>query len=463
VEIPMPTSCALINIGVDSQAGAKGLDIETTLEFYWGGYYFKKPIILNAQGDSSMTYWIKNQGFDINDGSNIKVGSWIPQDSFHLKKFYIDVFRGQSVVAYWLTEQVYQTRPYGERRPWDYLNNGTTTTNGIGKFKQDFDTGALSHPDGFPVHVFFNGKDAGIYSFNLKKHRDNYLMKKDSSKNIILDGKIGSAEMFLGTIDWTAFEIRNPKSLKTVDGNKYDGDHPTEITGDPSVDATTAQVKGYIERLSGAYTAINNNKTKATFEEYFLPNFFIDYFLISNVVWHQDGFWKNWIWCTWDGNKWAPTIYDLDSIFGMYPNGTYIVPAGEYQNPGANVEAWTNTNTLLGSNVHIASQLWYLYKEDIKLRYKELRDSGVFTTENIVGLLEKWLNKLGYDNLKNDIENVCAYEGTPQTPSYRNGEGNYEKHPNTGGFYNSIMRVKEWLDEHFTYLDSANIFNYNQN
>ena len=35
-------------------------------------------------------------------------------DSFHIKKYYIDDFRGQCVVGYWLTEQVYKTYPYGD-------------------------------------------------------------------------------------------------------------------------------------------------------------------------------------------------------------------------------------------------------------------------------------------------------------------------------------------------------------
>ena len=155
-EIPIPSVCAVVNIETDKQAETKTSDIKTYIQ-YWdkGGNYFRKPIILNAQGSSSMNYWIKNQAIDLDDGSTIKFGNWVPQDSFHIKKYYIDVFRGQCIVGYWLTEQVYQTRPYGDKRPWDYLNQGATAENGIGKFKQDFDTGALAHPDVFPIKVTY--------------------------------------------------------------------------------------------------------------------------------------------------------------------------------------------------------------------------------------------------------------------------------------------------------------------
>ncbi len=490
VEIPLPKKCAILNFGVDSQATSKsdredyqeGVngDIPTTIEFWdLQGNYFKKPILLSAQGSSSMAWWIKNQGFDLDDGSTIKFGDWVAQDSFHVKKYYIDVFRGQSIVGYWLTEQMYQTRGYGERRPWDYLNQGGTTQNAIGKFNKDFDTGALAHPDGFPVHVFFNGKDAGIYAFNLKKDRDNYYQKKDNTNQIILDGTIGQSELFGGNIDWTAFEIRNPKTKKKkdgwelvdVNGDKYDGDFPEELMGTNTTGydssnlshVKSADTKAVIVRLSTAYNAIVANKTKATFETYFIVPFFIDYFLISQVLYHFDGFWKNWIWCTWDGELWTPTSYDMDSIFGADTNGTSVIPAGEYIPVGQSAGLRTNTNQVLGANAGLPKMLWDLYEQEIKDRYAELRNKGIFTTKNIVGLLETWIKECGYDELKNDIENVCAVDDVPQTPSYRDGNETYSQNPTTGGFYNSILRVKRWLDEHFAYLDSSDIFNYNQN
>lgn len=179
VEIPIPEVCAVVNIEVDSKAEAKRLDIPTHIQFLdKSGNYFRKPIELNAQGSSSMNYHIKNQAIDFTDGSKLKFGNWIPCDSFHIKKYFIDVFRGQCVVGYWLTEQMYQTRPYGERRPWDYLNSFNDVDNSNVSFSKDYDTGALAHPDGFPVKVFFNGKNAGIYTFNMKKDRANYYCKK---------------------------------------------------------------------------------------------------------------------------------------------------------------------------------------------------------------------------------------------------------------------------------------------
>lgn len=439
VEIPIPTVCAVVNIETDSQAVSKSSNINTYIQ-YWdkGGNYFRKPVILNAQGSSSMGYYIKNQAIDLDDGSKIKFGNWLEMDSFHIKKYFIDVFRGQCIVGYWLTEQVYQTRPLGEQRPWSYLYTNNSVEDGIGDFKEDFISGALAHPDGFPIKVFFNGKNAGIYAFNLKKDRSNYNCKKDNQKHIILDGILGTVfftangnlkQVLDGAdIGWNNFEVRNPKVDKDIEGNKYDGDYPKE----PSDDFLEA--KQAIERLT---TALTNTKAqsgteaqKTEFEKYFNVPFLIDYHLISNVIYNYDGYRKNWIWITNDGEKWCPTSYDMDSIFGQHWNGASYVSE--------------STTNLLGTSTSIPTgYLHTLYKEQLDARYNELRDAGIFDADNITELLQKWCNKIGYTNHKEDIEDIVA-----DTPSYSDST-----------WHNSIARVRNWLKVRIEYLDG--IFNYN--
>lgn len=464
VEIPKPTTCAIINLTTDSQAESKTANIKCYIEF-WDkhGNYFKKPIILNAQGSSSMAYDFKNQSLDLDDGSKLKIGNWLPMDSFHLKKFFIDVFRGQCIAGYWLGEQIYQTRPYGQRRPWDYLK-ATPPGNGSasGNFSKDFADGALSHPDGFPCKVFFNGVNAGIYSFSIKKDRSNYNCNKKNQKNIILDGALGSAffnangDSTKGNTEkgfWADFEVRNPKISKDIDGNPYDGDSPTE----PSEDY--AEAKGYITALTKVLPAIKAASTKESkkeiFSKSFNVDFFIDYFLHAQVTYNYDGFFKNWIWLCNDGKLWTPTLYDLDSLFGQHWNGT--------ENVGG-------TSDILGASEDLPSGvLLSLYKPEIDLRYKELRDKAIFSVDNIVYLLEKWINKCGIENLKEDITEITLgaaiksdgsiLENVPVTPSYRSGEYSYAHSPISGGWYNSLSRVRSWLIDRISYLD--NYFNYN--
>ena len=547
----------------------KELDWQCEIEYFDKlGNYFRKPIELNAQGNSSLSMPRLNQGFDITDGSTVKIGGWVEQDSFHIKKYYIDAFRGQCVVAYRFIEQVYKSRGYGNVRPWDYLNADDRTLESTGSTNKDFDTGALGHPDGFPICLYLNGVFKGVYTWNLKKHRDNYYQKKSNSKHILLDGALGSAEIWNGTVSWSGFEVRNPKSLlsNVASGHGYsevdivpatytdspDNVKPTDMTeadiiaafgslanapeylryitskgktkyyqygtsfveyeeGAELLDSSVAgydagnsahvqsnTVKGYIERLSGALAAVAANRTRETYESYFNAPFVIDYFIIGNVLYHSDGFRKNWIWGTWDGSKWSPTLYDCDSLFGQHWNGTRILEAsltavlGNGDVPTYYMCKPTNNNDTTR-----------LYWEDTKARYAQLRDMGIISVNNILGLLEDWLEKVGYENLKADLEDEC-----PETPSYRENKVNstywklvdsagssitkydaaqaytagsrvyvdsssipyeaitdvpagnapvtaeYSVYPKTGGFYNSVRRVKNWLAARIETLDT---------
>ena len=512
VELPIPDVCAYVNISANgSLPNTDGTVLDGFIEYYdFFGNYFKKPITeLTVQGDSSKTMPFKNYKFDLDDGSTIKFDNWVPQDSFHLKKYYMDNFRGQCIIGYWIAEQMYQSRDFGNRKPYEYLYKNNSMINSNGKMSKDFYSGAMCHPDGFPIKMYFNGELVGLYTFNLKKDRDNYAMKKDNTAHIILDGSIESTTMWGGTVAWNQFEIRNPKPKKKKDGwelvdidnNAYDGDNPTELMGTttPGYDSTnqshvkSAETKAIIERLSGAVTAINAADTtaakKEVFESYFKVDECIDYFLFGNFTYDYDGLRKNWIWCTWDGLIWSPTYYDKDSIFGLIA----ATGLGIVENSLSAILEQNNTNDPIGL-------VYQLYRDEVIARYNELKQKGIFTKENVVSLFNKWIAKVGYDNLKEELEGTC-----PETPSYRKNnlydgwiviglenknldafdptktyqegekcwftnmtlkatktiephdspiETPYELYPYGGGFYNSVQRIYNWLVNRISILDN---------
>ena len=500
VELPIPRIAAQVRIYAPKLPTTKQDDIEAEIEYNdKDGNYFRKPVILNAQGASSMSYYVKNMAIDINDDSKIKFGDFPTQDSFHLKKYYIDAFRGQCIVGYWLMEQVYKSRPVGEQYPYEYLQKNTSTTNALGKIKKDFFNGAKCHPDGFPIVItWINSKTneekwMGVYTWNLKKAKEVYNADKKTAENIILDGSVNFSTLFKNEIKWDAFEIRNPKGLIDIDGNKYDGDNPKELS---DTDSLSKKVKNYLVAVSKSFEDIDTNRNKETFEKYFLPKPFIDYWLVSQLIYNLDGFWKNWIWCTWDGKHWTPTLYDVDSIFGSHPSGTYIVP-------------YSHSEEILGKN----SVLWLhsIYETEIKARYKELRDLGIFSVNNVISLFEEWLNKVGYDNLKADLElynetpsyrrsciaekwelidNTSTYKeqyttGIPDeysdSKTYSTGDKcvyqsyvfkakeqitgvtpftkSFALFPHYCGYFNSVSRVSNWITDRIAFLDTE--YNYN--
>ena len=441
IQIPEPRF-AIINVtNIDSMPTTKTQNKKAFLEFWdMQGNYFKKHAILNAQGNSSMGYVKKNVAIDFCDDEwigdntpNIRIGEWVPQDSFHMKAYYTDFFRGVGAVSYKLYDQIVRTRGNMYDRPWKkaLLNMskiGTTTksigNSYVGDYSLLTDTGARCFPDGFPVAVYLNGAFYGIFSFQLKKHRDNYHMDKSTAEHVHLDGTINYNILWNGNIVWgtgdNGFEVRNPKNLYAIGGNKYDADiKQEEIAGEDEVntwiaagqlpDGTvisskikknlqlTAKVKKYIQDFAQTILKIKeaeatyNSSTKGeddlkalkkVFESYYDIDNLIDYIIISDIIRNKDGFGKNWQWFTYDGIKWWVGLYDCDISFG----------ADNSQGNKSAVPLNAHLSSSKGSPMGFVVSY---YNSELESRYKELSDNGIITSSNIFSFIKDWTTRIG--------------------------------------------------------------------
>ena len=74
-----------------------------------------------------------------------------------------------------------------EDRPYKkyYVSKYTASAiaNNQSDLSQNMETGARCVPDGFPVIVYQNGEFWGVNSWQLKKHRDNYMLNKKKDTN----------------------------------------------------------------------------------------------------------------------------------------------------------------------------------------------------------------------------------------------------------------------------------------
>ena len=457
IKLPIPRSCAKVNIISETGLAKTKTDDKKCILQYWDkdGNYFKKYIILNAQGSSSMAYIEKNQGIDLfNDAEctescEVIFDNWVAQDSFHLKCYYIDVFRGVTNMAYDFCEEVIQFLNCRNNRV--ILDNSSiTASNSTGNFDVDFGDGALCHPDGFPFEMYVNGEYYGLFAWNLKKHRKNYSMNKKDYTAALLDGVLDNKTFFGGEIDWTAFELRNPKDLVTMDGREYDADtncneliDSTSFAYDAnnSTHVKTAQIKALVERQAQAVPLIeaesNNERAKAIFEQYYDMTPMAAYFIVSNVLFHYDGFRKNWLWTIYDQIT-SPAFYDMDSIFGRHWNGTQVVENSE--------------TTIIGvGNGLPTKQLVRLYKNELDAIYKSMRDANIISTTNLMRYVNDWMERVGLDAYKHNIETWSSI------PSYR-AEKTIEDGTAEGGFFDSSKRIELWLSARIQALD--NYFNY---
>jgi hypothetical protein len=440
LQIELP-KLAIINFdGVDQMPPAKNVNYNGYMSFWdMNGNYFRKKVIMNAQGASSLAEPKKNIAIDIcnddwigDDTFKLKLGDLVEQDSFHLKAFHTDFFRGVGLVNYILYKQILDTRGELNDRSWKKALVHADDTPWVGAgvdaettLNKRIDNGALCFPYGFPCVVYLNGEFYGIFCFLLKKHRDNYMMKKSEKKHIHLDGIIDSIFFNGGRFWWTETEIRNPKSLyykeahvvKGVSTFKYDGDYPYEIADSATVAAwisngqlpdgtvittsiqkdlnNTAYVHSAIDLLGSRVSSIRTyaethtiDETRAEIEKYFDPQNLIDYQIFSSIIQNIDGFAKNWQWTTWDGVKWYVNAYDLDCTYGAVANGAGI------ENP---------LNDIVGGSGPVSLIMSY-YSDELEARYAELKNLGIITPRNIVKLIDDFVKTIGEGFFKLEYE-----------------------------------------------------------
>ncbi|MBO4822918.1 MAG: CotH kinase family protein [Prevotella sp.] len=410
--LPIPT-CAYANItGISALPKTKTANYHGWLEVYDGnGNYFKKRIIISAQGRSAVSYAKKNFKIDFcedewmgEETTDVTFSDWVTQDGFHLKAFSFDWFKGTGIQAYRTYDLM--TRDRGEYgRIWERANINKP------------DVKALCHPDAFPVVIYFNGKFQGLYCWQLKKHRKNMNQKKNNPDQIHLEGyPLNKPNFWNGVINWKQVWVRTPKDLYDMDGKVYDSDNPTELMDETSPyynletdDAKTkerkqnsALVKAHLVELSHRFeelnTLVDNGASKAemraVLEQIFDVPGIIDYMLHNLLTVNWDGVWMNYQWFTYDGYKWYVAPYDLDNTFGY---GSYrILPGGYY-----------NNFKLLSKENFIHSPTYWVYiyfKQDMFNRWAEIRNQGFVTPEVLASLFDTWYHSFGEENYRLERE-----------------------------------------------------------
>lgn len=483
LNIPTPR-CARLNIisssdltklskvGLAGAVKGKNYDIPAVVEFWdMQGNYFKKNSYISGQGSSSMNYIKKSIALDLfdsevgGDSFSVKFGEWVPQDSFHLKAYYTDPFRGMCVIGYSIYNDIVKTRGLEKDYVWKraLLNtDAITPTNPIVDGKKEVllytESGARCFPDGFPCMVFQNGEFWGLYSFQLKKHRSNYCLNKKTAEHIHLDGNISETSLFNANgdsslIQWkninkVGFEIRNPKSLYLMDGSEYDADlnsgeliDETSEFYDELKHKTSAKVKKYIIDFSKTLATIKaaedvylGNKTdenlkaiKNTLETYFDSENLIDYLITCDLLRNTDGFADNWQWVTYNGVKWYVCLYDVDATLGNHwqPVQTINPPLD-----GKHV-------TQIISKISMMKYITTYYVSELEERYAYLRKNGIIDTERIVTKIRDWMLRFG---------GQYAYE------LEANKWTDFVKNDN-------IFRVHKWLITEINNLDK--VYHYN--
>ena len=439
LELPIPAK-AVINItGVNQMPSKKLVNDKAYIEFFdFEGNYFKIKAYLNAQGASTMHDPMKSCAIDLFSddwGGNefeIKFGDWVAQDGFHLKAFYKDSLKSIQPICYEIGEQI--TSFLNVRSNRFHISSDNILIGGTGDMDNDVSQ-AKCMPSQFPCEVYLNGEYYGLFIWSLKKNRKNYSMNKKDYTSILIDNVGGMFNE--DSFNWIKAEIRNPKNLICVDGEKYDADtHMGELIGTDTVAGqqytfsklnaattgtdtfkvtsvdynaankdmvNTAKTKAIIEACqaykSEVKSASTNEEKKKIIDKSFDVNNLLAYIIFCELTYNQDG-WYNNAQITIFNNKVGYNIYDCDSCLGKSWDGLL----------------WTSSlsREVLGNQgENPLFAIKGLYTEEIKTMYKTLRDKGIISKENLNKIVDDWFNRLGTDALKRSVTKWN------NSPSYR--------------------------------------------
>jgi len=424
----------MLNLIIDSLPTNNGEVSEGFAEYYdFAGNYFKISCSIEPQGQTSRIFALtRGKGnYTLDIPKDIKFGSWVPQDSFHLKGCAKDVTRGILATSY---KFAYSIQEYLHARPNRVLMNedGITSTQATGNRITDWPTDARCLPDGFPCELYVNGEYWGLYSWQLKKHRKNYSMDKKDYKSCFIDADdMGMTQpdggFFNGYINWHNFEIKGPKDLICMDGSAYDGDNPQELIDETAVgiyDPSNKKHKGskqtkdiiksfstkYLEvkALVDANTQESLAEAKELFAEYFDVEACIFVYVFNCTMRNADSINKNTLWGTYSDGKIVPMLWDLDGMYGQEWVGAYAHEPSATLWEGYATRPWP------------MALLWKLYESEIKATYIKLRQNNILSVETWKNIIFGWSNRVGEEAYKRDIERWS------ETPSYRENYTNTE-------------------------------------
>jgi hypothetical protein len=242
---------------------------------------------------------------------------------------------------------------------------------------------ALCHVDEFPVELYINGNYWGLYSLRIKKDADNYLLTETNVHHIQVEAATNTlytvSSFANGGEGWSHIEILNP----TEDSGN------TEF--EEGVEPNAGEVKTTWQDFIAKLNALDNNSTISDLENFLNIQEWIDAILLYRFFETSDTWSKNTLYTCWDcvvenntvTAHWSPLLYDFDNTFQN--TASQDIDSVKYQDC-----PWLPA---------IKSILF----DRTAIRYKELRDAGIFSVDNVRRLVEERSKEIGGNVYDRDI------------------------------------------------------------
>ena len=321
---------------------------------------------IKAQGNSSMSYPKKNQTVklfkdaDCTEKLKADFKGWGKQNKFCFKANWIDLTHARNVVSARLWGDVLRSRAEYESLP-ELLRTSPNQ-------------GAV---DGFPVKVYAAGVYQGRYTLNIPKDKWTFNMDDELDTHCVLCGENYASGCFrasaqINESDWT----------------------------DEIHDTVPASIKTRWNEVISFVMNSTDEDFRANLSQYFYVDSLIDYYLFGLASCGLDAFGKNQIYATYDGQRWIASMYDMDSTWGLYWNGSKFVSTSYGRNEYEDMVQGRQGNLLY-------MRLEQLFYGELKARWEELKN-GALSIENIINRFERFTDIAPAELVKEDYASTTG-------------------------------------------------------
>ena len=233
--------------------------------------------------------------------------------------------------------------------------------------------------DGYPIMVFINNEYQGIYTMNIPKDDDTYNIGDDEGEALFVINSPSS--------DSAHFKSKLTKEdKKTIFDLEY-------CYGDDDSWAYDS-----LDNLIDFVIKNDGESFKKGIGKYLDVDAAIDYLITTYYLGLTDNFAKNILLITYNGEKWIPSLYDLDTACGLAFDGSKIYGT-DYLLPKKNEDGTLDSSSY--------SLLWDRilnnYSAEIKARYQELR-KGTLDTEKTISKFETFISGIPHEYNDKDLE-----------------------------------------------------------
>ena len=245
---------------------------------------------LKWQGSSSIAFPKKNYTIKF-DNAFEAVSGWGEEKKYCLKADWVDFSHCRNVVSAKLWGDVVRSRASS-----DLVTRLSALPN----------CGAI---DGFPCFVVINDEWMGVYNFNIPK--DGWMMGMGSGEKEAIVCCEG-----VGDVVSNACSFNAEATLGTEFELEYSSDGWAK-----------SEIQASLNNLIRAVMNSDGTDIDTTIAQHLDIDSAIDYMIFLQLINHHDGFRKNYILATYDGEKWFFSAYDMDNVFGQHYPGTTFDPA----------------------------------------------------------------------------------------------------------------------------------------